>query len=458
MCGYSLITHIPTTHVQYLKSMKQTTTYIFLLLLLIVLVSGAVVWSFLSLGQLVISVALLLFDLGLVVLVVDMNKKVQRKVAYFFDAVENNDSTIFFSDKVNSRTEKDLNVSLNRVNDLIKQVKLRLVEQEKYYQVLLEHSSSGIICFDASGRVMLANHAATQLLGLHVLTHLKQLIRVDEHLYERISKISGKDSFSISIMTDRGRVQLSISTSIFKMDDKEMRLLSLQDISTPLSDKEMASWTKLTQVLTHEIMNNLAPVISLSQDIQKRIETSNLDPIKAQKAFEIIQSQSESLLHFVETYRQFTKIPLPVKQDILVADLFDRIRILYGALGQSERVQLEVTNPDEELRLFVDEGQMVQVLINLVKNAVEAFDDADHGIVKVWAEGGIDSDRVCVFVSDNGSGVPEELKEDIFVPFFTTKEKGSGIGLSLVSQMLRLHNGSIELMDGADETVFRICI
>lgn len=437
--------------------MRKTTTNILLLLLLIVLISGAIVWSYLSLGQVVVSVFLLLIDIGLVFVVLNMYKRTQRKITYFFDAVENNDSTIFFSDKVNNRTEKDLNKSLNRVNGLIKGVKQQLVEQEKYYQVLLEHSSSGIICFDEKENVLLANKAAIQMLNLYVLTHLMQLRRVDEHLYERISKIKGNDNFSTSIKTPAGRIQLSISTSIFRMDNKEIRLLSLQDISTPLSDKEMESWTKLTQVLTHEIMNNLAPVISLSQDIQKRMDESSLEPAKAKKAFEIIQTQSQSLLRFVETYRKFTKLPLPNKQDILISDLFDRIRILYGSFQHTDTIAFQVANPKEDITLFIDEGQIVQVLINLVKNAVEAFDRNTTGTIKIWAEKSGKCGQTCIYISNDGTAIPDDIKESIFVPFFTTKNQGSGIGLSLVSQILRLHNGSIELMD-AKETVFKICL
>lgn len=438
--------------------MKKTSTNIFLLLLLIILVSGAIVWSYLSFNHLEISLLLFAIDIGLVFIVLNMYKRTQRKITYFFDAVENNDSTIFFSDKVNNKTEKDLNKSLNRVNGLIKGVKQQLVEQEKYYQVLLEHSSSGIICFDEKENVLLANKSAIQMLNLYVLTHLIQLRRVDEQLYNRISKIKGNDSFSTSIKTPAGRIQLSISTSIFRIDNKEIRLLSLQDISTPLSDKEMESWTKLTQVLTHEIMNNLAPVISLSQDIQKRIDESNLEPAKAKKAFEIIQTQSQSLLRFVETYRKFTKIPLPNKQDILISDLFDRIRILYGSFQQTDTIAFQVTNPTKDISLFIDEGQIVQVLINLVKNAVEAFDENTTGTIKIWATKNTTSQQIHIYISNDGTPIPEDIKESIFVPFFTTKNRGSGIGLSLVSQILRLHNGSIELIDNKDKTIFKISL
>lgn len=438
--------------------MGKNTFKLLLLLVAVVLTSGAIGWSLMTTSHYGISIILLLIDISLIISVVKLSQKAQRKITYFFDAVENNDSTIFFNEKINSKTEKDLNQSLNRVNGLIKQVKQRLVEQENYYQTLLEHASSGIICFDDKENVLIANKSAIDMFGLLVLTHLKQLSRVDENLYERLTKVEGNDSFSISFTTKKGRVQLSVSTSIFKIDNKDIRLVSLQDISTPLSDKEMESWTKLTQVLTHEIMNNLAPVISLSQDIQKRLDNSTLEPEKAKKAFEIIQTQSQSLLHFVETYRKFTKIPLPNKQDIKVSDLFDRIRILYGSFAESDNIAFKVSNPAEDITVFVDEGQMVQVLINLVKNAVEAFEKNAKGSIKLWAEKNSNSGHTHLFISDNGEGIPEDMKENIFVPFFTTKNNGSGIGLSLVSQILRLHNGSIELLESEEETVFKMLI
>lgn len=205
-------------------------------------------------------------------------------------------------------------------------------------------------------------------------------------------------------------------------------------------------------------MNNLAPIISLSQDIQKRFDNSILEPEKAKKAFEIIQNQSQSLLKFVETYRNFTKLPLPNKQDILISDLFDRIRILYVSFAETDNIRFTVINPDKDYSLFVDEGQMVQVLTNLVKNAVEAFEVGVRGEIKVWADHSAGSRQTCFFISDNGSGVPESMRDSIFIPFFTTKGNGSGIGLSLVSQIMRLHNGSIELMEAKEGTVFKICL
>lgn len=438
--------------------MGKNSIHLLLLLLAIVVTSGTLVWVCMPPVHYAVAVVL---GIGLVILiysVFSLTQKAQRKISYFFDAVENNDSTIFFNEKINNKTEKDLNQSLNRVNKLIKDIKQRLVEQEKYYQTVLEHASSGIICIDKNENVLLANKSSIALFGLPVLTHLRQLNKVSEHLYEKLATAAGNDSFSVSLSTPKGRVQLSVSTSIFKINNDDICLVSLQDISTPLSDKEMESWTKLTQVLTHEIMNNLAPVISLSQDIQKRLENSTLDPKKAKKAFEIIQSQSQNLLHFVETYRKFTRIPLPNKQDIKLSDLFDRIRILYGSFAKSDNISLKVTSPIDDVHLFIDEGQIVQVLINLVKNAVEAFDKDAQGLIKVWAETNTPKGQVEIFISDNGSGIPDDIKENIFVPFYTTKNNGSGIGLSLVSQILRLHNGGIELMDIPGVTTFKICL
>lgn len=429
------------------------------LLLALITSSGGLFWSF-SAADVHWGLSLLfaLLDAVLLISIISLTQKAQRKITYFFNAVENNDSTIFFNNKTKNKTEKDLNQSLNRVNGLIKDVKQRLVEQENYYQTILEQSSSGIICIDENEHVIMANKSAIDLFDLIVLTHLKQLIRVDTQLYERLASIKDNDNFSISFATAKRRVQLSVSSSIFRIKEKKIRLVSLQDISTPLSDKEMESWTKLTQVLTHEIMNNLAPVISLSQDIQKRLNNSNLEPEKAKLAFEIIQNQSQSLLTFVETYRKFTKLPLPNKQEIKVSDLFDRIRILYGALRETEDIEFIVSNPEQDYCLFVDEGQMVQVLINLVKNAIEAFEANTNGTIRLWASEQNKHQAIQIFIENNGPCIPEDLKENIFVPFFTTKNNGSGIGLSLVSQILRLHNGSIELMENKEKTTFVISL
>ena len=405
-----------------------------------------------------LSVPLLLFCLILVFVMV-MNlvnylNSTNRKLSNFLESVENEDSMLTFSDSVNNKSINELYKGLTKVNQQIQKLKIEGRQQEQYFQTLLEHVATGIVTFNSAGFVLHANSAAKKMLGVEILTHINQLERVNRNLFQVISNIKPFEQKLISVVSERGTVQLSFKSTLFKAKDNELILLSVQDIRSELDANELDSWMKLIRVLMHEIMNSIAPITSLSESLYKFF-TVDGQPTRPENVTEktiettlrglnVIKEQGNGLMLFVESYRKLTRLPTPDKTTFRIEDLLSRIKILFTTLENSGNVDFEISVNPDNLELFADENLISQVLINLVKNALQANDKTQGGKIKIATA--LNSDRrIEIRVSDNGPGIPDEILQQIFVPFFTTRENGSGIGLSLSRQIMRLHGGSLQV-------------
>ncbi len=387
-----------------------------------------------------------------------------RKISYFLDSVKNDDSTLSFPTHVNDITIKELHEGFNNVNKQIQQLKIESRQQEQYYQTLLEHVATGILTFDPQGFVIHANTALKKMLSVEVLTHINQLERINRNLFQAIRNIKPFEQKLVSVATKRGTIQLSVKASSFKLKDNELIMLSLQDIRNELDEKELDSWMKLIRVLMHEIMNSIAPITSLSESLCKyyMVEGRTARPEELTEAtinttlrgLNVIREQGNGMMQFVESYRKLTRLPKPELKLFNVFDLFDRIKVLYASLANSEKVRLTITINPPTIELLADENLISQVMINLLKNALEANENNPDGKIHVFA--GLNSEqRIEIRVADNGRGIPDEIIEQIFVPFFTTRENGSGIGLSLSRQIMRLHGGTLQVRSiPGKETVF----
>ena len=432
-----------------------------LLMLILSLLSGWVVamkgsWLLVALSMFMI--LLVIFNL------IGYLNGTNRKISYFLDSVRNDDSTLSFPTHVNDITIRELHEGFNNVNRQIQQLKIESRQQEQYYQTLLEHVATGILTFDPQGFVIHANTALKKLLSVEVLTHINQLERINRNLFQAIRYIKPFEQKLVSVATKRGTIQLSLKASSFKLKDNELTMLSLQDIRNELDEKELDSWMKLIRVLMHEIMNSIAPITSLSESLCKyyMIEGRVARPEELTEAtinttlrgLNVIREQGNGMMQFVESYRKLTRLPKPELKLFSVFDLFDRIKILYASLGNSEKVRLTITINPPTIELLADENLISQVLINLLKNALEANENNTDGKIHVFA--GLNSEqRIEIRVADNGKGIPDEIIEQIFVPFFTTRENGSGIGLSLSRQIMRLHGGTLQVRSTpGKETVF----
>jgi nitrogen fixation/metabolism regulation signal transduction histidine kinase len=377
--------------------------------------------------------------------------RTNRQIAFFFDAVRNDDTTLRFPENTGNKSVNELNNSLNRVNESIKNIKLELREQEQYFKTILEHVSIGIITFNKNGNIFLSNTAARNLLNCNPLTHINQLLRVDKKLWTAIKELQSGEQKLVNFNSKTGTVQLSLKSTLFKTAQENFQLVAVQDIKNEMETKELESWIKLIRVLTHEIMNSVAPITSLSQTILGYYNASgeNLPSEKVigntVKGLKVINERSAGLISFVETYRKLTRIPPPDKKPVSLEQLFESTITLVNTDSASKTITIsrEVSPPDIEI--FADKKQISQVLINLVKNSMEALKTNSEGKIMLKGEV-IENGRVRVTVTDSGPGIPRDLMDKIFIPFFTTKESGSGIGLSLSRQIMLLHGGSLKMI------------
>jgi len=387
-----------------------------------------------------------------------------RKILYFFESIRNNDSSLSFTVEEKNKTLLQIYKSMNRVNQEIQQLKIENMQQEQYFRILLEHLATGILTYNSKGFIMHANSSAKKLLSTDVLTHLQQIERVDQKLYQAIIKIKPSERKLIPVATEQGTIQLSLKATSFRIMEEDLVILSIQDIKNELDEKELESWMRLIRVLMHEIMNSITPITSLSESLFT-IFNKNGHPVLPQQVTEkaikttlqglnVIKEQGKGLMSFVESYRKLTRIPEPEKKLFKVTDMISRVLILYNSIEKSDGIDLSVSLNNPDMEIFADQNLISQVLINLVKNAMEANENNSEGKIRITANADInDHPEICV--TDNGPGISEENLDEIFVPFFTTRQNGSGVGLSISKQIMRVHGGNLKVRSvPGKETVF----
>ena len=340
-----------------------------------------------------------------------------RRVTFLLDAVENNDLNFRFCEGAASGGERALNVALNRIREIIVRAKLRAEERERYYRLIMECARTGLLTVDDRGSVYQVNDEAA--------------IRSGERLRVRSRNESGE-------------VNLSLTCSEITLDRRHLRVVAVSDIDDYLSAVQVESWSKLTRILTHEIMNSLAPITSLSDTLLHLGRRLDAD---VERGLDTISSTSRRLTAFVETFRRFTRIPEPRKSAFEVRGMLERAVMLAGV---SDVVRLDV-EPSQML-IYADEGLVEQVAVNLLKNAREAAEGLSDGRIEVVARISAD-ETVRIDFGDNGAAIPAEVSDNIFTPFFTTKPDGSGIGLSVSRRIMQLHGGSLRLTSNVDGKV-----
>lgn len=438
---------------------KISTRLFYFLLIIIALSVGT--FYLLLIGQ------YLLAGIGLCLLAVYITKtlrfynSINRKLAYFFESIENDDFSLSFIIKKGTSSEKFLNYMLNKIKRIIQKTRIEAQQQERFYELMLSNINSGIVVLNPKGFVIQCNSAALKLLGVSVFTHTRQLDRVDPSITPVFNNIQPGENRTLSMTLERGRIQLVMKASGITLNNENLRLLVIHDINNEMDEKEIESWIKLIRVLSHEIMNSIAPITSLSDTLLSMYDDESTDNDKIRQnsinGLHVISETSKGLVSFVESYRKFTRIPTPERELFSVNDFVQRIVILSSAEANFNSVKIEVSIEPEELKVFGDSNLLGQVLINIVKNAIQALTKHPSGLINISVKAV--NDKTVFIVKDNGPGIPEELIKEIFVPFFTTKEQGSGIGLSLARQIMRAHGGSIQVQSvPGKETRFTIIL
>ena len=365
-----------------------------------------------------------------------------KQVLFMIDALENNDNTFRFPEEDGTMESRQINVALNRVGHILYNVKSETAQQEKYYELILDFVSTGLLVLNDNGAVYQKNKEALRLIGLNIFTHVRQLSKVDTVLMNRVENCRPGDKLQVTFHNERGTVNLSIRVSEINVRKEHLRILALNDINTELDEKEIDSWIRLTRVLTHEIMNSVTPITSLCNTLLSMSESKDEE---ISHGLQTISATGKGLLSFVESYRQFTRIPTPEPSLFYVKAFIERMVELARHQNPCDNIIFHTEISPEDLILYADENLISQVVINLLKNAIQAIGSQPDGKIEIQAYCN-DTEEILIEIKNNGPEIPLEIAEHIFIPFFTTKEGGSGIGLSISRQIMRLSGGSLTLL------------
>ncbi|WP_448781103.1 sensor histidine kinase [Bacteroides congonensis] len=365
-----------------------------------------------------------------------------KQVLFMIDALENNDNTFRFPEEDGTMESRQINVALNRVGHILYNVKSETAQQEKYYELILDFVSTGLLVLNDNGAVYQKNKEALRLIGLNIFTHVRQLSKVDTELMNRVENCRPGDKLQVTFHNERGTVNLSIRVSEINVRKEHLRILALNDINTELDEKEIDSWIRLTRVLTHEIMNSVTPITSLCDTLLSMSESKDEE---ISHGLQTISATGKGLLSFVESYRQFTRIPTPEPSLFYVKAFIERMVELARHQNPCDNIIFHTEISPADLILYADENLISQVVINLLKNAIQAIGSQPDGKIEIQAYCN-DTEEILIEIKNNGPEIPLEIAEHIFIPFFTTKEGGSGIGLSISRQIMRLSGGSLTLL------------
>lgn len=376
-----------------------------------------------------------------------VRRKIVGKIDFMSDALDSGESAFRYSER--RWSDRHLNRSLNRLRSIFEADKNDIREREQYFGTMLDHVQSGVVVLDGE-KVDWSNAIARGFLGMSDISSLRQVERISPELADAFRNASGMESRA-SLQTERGEVQFSISACSTMLHSRELRIVTFNDITRDMENSEYESWTRLIRVLTHEIMNTVTPIASLSSALSRNLDGYGMDEVR--DALRTIASSSEGLISFVQSYRALTHIQPPVRKAFELKDLVNDSVTMAKTNWPS--VCIEYRELSEDIIMYADYGQLLQVMNNLLKNAVQA--GARHITVSAMID---KRDRTVIDVSNDGEPISKSGQEQIFVPFYTTKgASGTGVGLSLCRQMVRMNGGTINLASSTMEaTTFTIVI
>ena len=391
--------------------------------------------------------------------------KTNRDLTRLLHSIKYSDFSQSFTNNLKGAGFEELHAALSEVIKEFQRTKLEKEEHFRFLQTIVDHVGIGLIAFNPQGEVELINNAAKKLLRIPRLKNINDLESVSPKLVVKLFELSPGGNDLVKLKQDDNLLQLSIYATGFVLRQQQLMLVAMQDIQGALEEKEMHSWQNLIRVLTHEIMNSITPIASLASTAHGLLkderecevpESINETIGDVRHAVNTIEKRSKGLLTFIENYRKLTRIPRPDFKIVAVKDLFQRVEHLMKDQFEAHAIKFYMQIDPLSLELTADQALIEQVLINLCKNAVEALNAVAKPKIKLKA--GTDGlGNPVIKVIDNGRGISEEVAERIFIPFFTTKPQGSGIGLSLSRQIIRLHKGTIGVTSTPGEkTVFKL--
>lgn len=429
------------------------------ILLWLIQSSQHIITSFIAVAILIIQVANLIFFV----------ERTNRKLTHFLESIRHSDFSTSFSDRSLGGTFEGLNRAFNEV---IAEFRKNRAEKEEHYNYLLtvvQHINIGILAFKKDGKVDLFNNATKRLLKINNIQNIHELRHIKQELPEMLLHMKAGDRQLIKVVIDDNLIQMAVYATEFRMRGEEFVLVSFQNITSELDEKEIESWQNLIRVLTHEIMNSITPISSLASTVQdilfedepesgrptlKQLDDDDVENVN--EALVTIHNRSQGLLTFVENYRNLTRIPRPNFRYFAVKELFERAHVLLKPKMDKYGIICTRQVYPDDLMVTADPDLIDQVFINLLLNAIDAVKESEEPHIEVIASIN-EGDRVTIDFIDNGTGIKPDIMDKIFMPFFTSKKEGSGIGLSLSRQIMHLHKGSITVKSKPGEgAIFRL--
>ncbi|MEE4259674.1 MAG: ATP-binding protein [Bacteroidales bacterium] len=428
---------------------------------LLVITMLLIVFTYQQTAYMVSTIILSLLLVVQVVALIRYTEQTNRKLIRFFESIRHADFTSSFTDNELGRSFEGLNWEFNKVIAAFNKNKTEKEEHFNYLLTVIQHVSIGIIVFKRDGHVDVFNNAVKRLLQIATLRKIEHLKDISEDLPDKLMQMKAGEKILLKLFIKDELVQLSIHATEFRMRGEEYLLVSFQDIHPELEQKEIESWQKLIRVLTHEIMNSITPISSLASTVSSMLnEYKSSNPqITADEqegledilhAISTIESRSKGLLNFVEIYRNLTRIPKPNFRYFSVSELFDRsLELLQPKISQYN-ILIRIKIFPQDLKILADPDLIDQVVINLLLNAVDAIKEVPEPQITIVASTNLNN-RTTIEFADNGKGIKQDILDKIFMPFFTSKKTGSGIGLSLSRQIMQMHKGSISVRSKPDE-------
>lgn len=416
---------------------------LFVYLILLSLLGFGFYWSIYSSQLIITNIVFLFFFLISFFLLLNYLNKTNRDLNQFLHSIQ-------FMDNVPSNTsselsQQQLNLTYHRIIDQIKDAWATKESEHQYFKYVLEEIGIGIITYDDLGNVDLFNRAAKKLFGIERLDNVEKLNSLKINLLDELNSLNSGSTKLIKFSGKVENIKILVRAVDLIIENKKIRLISFQNIKTQLEQSELEAWQKLIRVLTHEIMNSVTPIKSLTYSMQKSLmDSDSKESEQILKGLAAIENRSRGLLEFVESYKNLTQIPKPNYERLQIEKLFQEIENLFKKDLERKKISLFTEIDPKSISIIADGKLLMQVLINLVRNSVSALETAENKKIKLSAEI-INDSKTCIKVYDNGKGISDEVIDKIFVPFYTTRIGGSGIGLSFARQVIVMHNGTIEV-------------
>jgi two-component system nitrogen regulation sensor histidine kinase NtrY len=387
-------------------------------------------------------------------MLVNQVNKTNTDLEKFFSSVQEHDSSIRFSEEAKNNSFRKLHDRMNSLNTIIQNVKIENERTGHFLQSVVDHVDIGLLSFDMNGRIKIYNRTAKKYLNVQQLPQLSSIETINDEIFKIINTIKPGQEILHKMEIDNLLQSILVRATELKFESDVIKLVSFQDITNELDKKELDSWKRLIRVLTHEIMNSISPITSLTKVISEYFKKKEdgsqvlLEEIdhqivsKTLSGLNTIEETGKGLLEFVDKYRSFTSLPKADLSKFTIDTLFGKCKLLMESNIPND-IKIITSVYPENIAIIADYAQVEQILINLIKNSIEALSNKKNGTIHLKAF--YADDGTLIKVEDNGIGISSDIMEDIFVPFYTTKENGSGIGLSLSKQIMQNHNGTISV-------------